>query len=111
MFARLRLVAFTLVALAVPSFGNAQQTTADTTTVAAGPRLETTATAFRGLEQPVDSAASMQRARQRTNRPVTLMIVGGAAIVLGSVIDDPLGTLFVVGGAVSLLYGLYLYLQ
>ncbi|MEX2151843.1 MAG: hypothetical protein WD825_00795 [Gemmatimonadaceae bacterium] len=112
MFARLRNLALILVALASPSLGSAQQTNGDTARVA-GPTLEATTTAFRRLDhQPVDSAAIMQRsARSGTNRSVALMIVGGAAIVLGSVIDEPVGSLFIIGGAVAVLYGLYLYLQ
>lgn len=112
MFARFRRVLLILIALASPSFGGAQQTNGDTASVA-GPRLEATATAFRRLDQqPLDTAANMQRSASRsTNRPVALMIVGGAAIVLGSVIDEPVGSIFIIGGAVAVLYGLYLYLQ
>ncbi len=36
---------------------------------------------------------------------------GAAAGLSGAVIGDAPGTLFMVGGAVALLYGLYLYLQ
>ena len=39
------------------------------------------------------------------------MIVGGAAIVLGLLMGEAIGTLFVVGGAVAVLVGLYQYLQ
>jgi hypothetical protein len=76
----------------------------------AGPRLDASATAFRRVTQPADSAA-LQRSEQNVRRPVALMIVGGAAIVLGSVVDNEVGTLIVIGGVVLLLYGLYRYLQ
>jgi len=39
------------------------------------------------------------------------MIVGGAAILVGAIIGDAAGTLFMIGGAVALLVGLYQYLQ
>jgi len=78
---------------------------------AAGPRVEATATAFRKTTQSADSAAMLQRSRQNVGQPVAMMIVGGAAIVLGAVIGDEIGTIFMIGGAVALLYGLYKYLQ
>src|SRR5437868_12895116 len=52
-------------------------------------------------------------ARQQASRPVALMIVGGAAVVLGSIFLDrnAIGVLVVLGGVVVFLYGLYLFLQ
>jgi len=41
---------------------------------------------------------------------VALMIVGGAALVVGAVIGDDAGTLVMLGGAAVGLYGLYLFL-
>lgn len=116
MHARLRLLVLVLVALvalvAAPAFAHAQQTGSARTAPSAGPRRDMTATAVRQLTQPVDSAALLQRARrQSSGKPAALMIVGGAAVVLGAVIGDTPGTLFMVGGAVAFLYGLYLYLQ
>jgi hypothetical protein len=40
-----------------------------------------------------------------------LMIVGGAAILVGAIVGDTAGDVFMVGGAVVGLYGLYKYLQ
>jgi hypothetical protein len=40
-----------------------------------------------------------------------LMIVGGAALITGAIIGGDVGTIFMVGGAVMGLYGLYQYLQ
>lgn len=114
MFARLRLVVLVLVALVGgSSLAQAQQTNADERVVpAAGPRLDVTATAFRQLTQVTDSTELLQRARrQNVGKPVALMVVGGAAIVVGAVIGDAPGTLFMIGGAVALLIGLYQYLQ
>ncbi len=46
----------------------------------------------------------------RTSRDVALMIVGGAALILGSVIGDDAGAMLAVGGGVVGLVGLYQYL-
>ena len=47
----------------------------------------------------------------RTSRGVPLMIVGGAALLLGAIIGGDPGTIVMVGGAGIGLYGLYLFLQ
>jgi hypothetical protein len=127
MFTRLRLIpVVVLLTLVLPAAAVAQDVTetaaVQVTTVAtdttaataatpasAGPRLEHTAIAARAASEPVESA-SMQ-GRPTRSRSVALMIVGGAAIVLGSIIGGDAGTLFAIGGAVALLYGLYHYLQ
>jgi hypothetical protein len=44
-------------------------------------------------------------------QPVALMIVGGAAILAGALIEGDAGRIFMVGGAVIGLIGLYQYLQ
>lgn len=115
MYARLSLLIVAVAAmLAGPRVATAQQQAH--ASAAAGPRLERTATA---MQRPavtdtilaIDSASVVLQRRTSGGRPVALMIVGGAAFVLGAVIDDPVGTLFMVGGAVAFLYGLYQYLQ
>lgn len=112
---RVRLVVLALFALCIPSVGAAQDAAApqpaSQPAPTAGPTIDGTATAFRAVATVTDiDAAEMQR-RQSAGKPVALMIVGGAAILVGAVIGDAPGTLFMVGGAVALLYGLYLYLQ
>lgn len=124
MFTQLRLIPIVvLLTLVLPAAAVAQDVTetaavrvttvaTDTTaatTASAGPRLEHTAIAARAASEPVESA-SMQ-GRPTRSRSVALMIVGGAAIVVGSIIGGDAGTLFAIGGAVALLYGLYHYLQ
>lgn len=107
MYVRIRHFLIVLVAAASPSFAGAQNSNAQT--AAAGPRIDAIATGFRGTRQPVDSTSTAQRRRQ--SKPVALMIVGGAAFVLGALIGSEIGTLFMIGGAIALLVGLYKYLQ
>ena len=114
MFARLPLLVVAVAAvLATPRAAAAQQSASRSL---AGPRVETTASAMRRGTIPdtlfaTDSLEAAMQRRSSTGKPVALMIVGGAAFVLGAVIDEPVGTLFMVGGAVTFLYGLYRYLQ
>ena len=86
---------------------------AGTSAAGAGPRMERTATAFRVVSAPADTSAvvALQRSRGDVSRPVAIMLVGGAAIVLGSVVDNDVGELIVIGGVVAVLYGLYQYLK
>jgi poly-gamma-glutamate capsule biosynthesis protein CapA/YwtB (metallophosphatase superfamily) len=42
---------------------------------------------------------------------IALMVVGGAAIVIGALAGDDTGTILILGGAVVGLYGLYLYMR
>ena len=119
MHVRVRLMVPALFALLMPSALVAQDASAlqpapqqmSQVAPAAGPTIDATATAFRQAVHVSElTAAEMQR-RQSAGKPVALKIVGGAAILVGAVIGDAPGTLFMVGGAVALLYGLYLYLQ
>jgi hypothetical protein len=101
-------------ALLVPSLAPAQDSTAagiapSAKEVAAGPTIEASVAAFRVANVSTDSASMLLQQRQSMGRPVALMIVGGAAILVGAVIGDAPGTLFMIGGAVALLYGLYEY--
>ena len=119
MHLRVRLMVLALFALILPSLAAAQDVVAPPAASqpvsqlapVAGPTIDGSATAFRPVVNVSDlTAAEMQR-RQSAGKPVALMIVGGAAILVGAVIGEAPGTLFMVGGAVALLYGLYLYLQ
>lgn len=111
MLARLRLLALALVAVvAIPVVAAAQQPAS--TRATAGPRQAVTATAIkRPTQARTDSLTLVQRRSQSMGKPVALMVVGGAAVVLGAVIGDDVGTIFMIGGAVALLIGLYQYLQ
>jgi hypothetical protein len=107
---RLRAIAVLLLA-SIPSLASA--TPRDSVpTRQAGPRIDRTATAFRIAPAPADtSAVATARARGDVSKPVAIMLVGGAAIVLGSVVDNEVGELIVIGGVVAVLYGLYQYLK
>jgi hypothetical protein len=107
MYVRIRRLLIVMVAVAAPSFAGAQNSNAPS--AAAGPRIDALVTGFRVSDQRADSTTSAQRRRQ--SRPVALMIVGGAAFVLGALIGGDIGLLFMIGGAVALLIGLYRYLQ
>jgi len=109
MLARLGVVAVLALTLGAPSPASAQQTTARAAAITAGPRMDATATAMR--HRATANSMSVAAAKNNVGKPVAMMIVGGAAILLGAVIGDDAGTLFMIGGAIALLYGLYLYLQ
>jgi hypothetical protein len=101
-------------ALLVPTLAAAQDSTGagnspSVKAATVGPTIEGSVAAFRVANVSSDSASMLLQQRQSMGRPVALMIVGGAAILIGAVIGDAPGTLFMIGGAVALLYGLYEY--
>lgn len=109
MYARIRNLLIVILASAVPTFAGAQHPTP--ATQGAGPRVESLVTGFRVANQRADSTNTAQRRRAGTAKPVALMLVGGAAFLLGALIGGDVGLLFMIGGAVALLIGLYKYLQ
>lgn len=98
---------------ATPDTARTAPATAPSDSVSAGgPRLASTATGIQRMVAVDEASLSQRRGQpQSVGRPMALMIVGGAAIVLGAVIGDDVGTLFMIGGTVSLLIGLYQYLK
>jgi hypothetical protein len=77
-----------------------------------GPTRESAAVGIRPVVSKDDAAAIQRRSRRRgVNQDVALMIVGGAAVVAGAIIDGDAGTIFMVTGAIVGLWGLYNYLQ
>ena len=109
MQARIRFIVLVFVGILFPAVARAQQP--NNTATAAGPRVEVLSTGISTADSRAESALLLQQRRQSMGKPVALMIVGGAAIVLGAVIGDDVGTLFMIGGAVALLIGLYQYLK
>ena len=84
-----------------------QATAAAAAAPAAGPTLASMPVAVQAT--PPSASASPPNATTRQNQAI--MIVGGAAILVGIIIGGDTGTVFVVGGAIAGLYGLYRYLQ
>jgi hypothetical protein len=108
MQARIRFMVLVFLGILFPAASRAQQSNDIAT--AGGPRVEMLSTAVGTADSRAESAL-LQRRSQSVGKPVALMIVGGAAIVLGAIMDNDVGVLFMVGGAVALLIGLYQYLK
>jgi hypothetical protein len=77
----------------------------------AGPTLENARAAARPLASAQANALSAAAAPQSVGRPAALMLVGFGALLAGAIIGDDVGTIFMVGGAIIGLYGLYEYLK
>ena len=107
----MRLLALCICAIALLPVASAAQTRA--ATPAAGPTVQSAMVGIRTSPTVDARSTTLQRRGSRPNmgRDVALMAVGGAALVAGAIIGDDAGTVFMVGGAVLLLYGLYQYLQ
>ena len=85
-----------------------------TVTDSAPPRAATPAVDLRAAahySRATQPAAPMRFAPPSQTQPVALMIVGGAALLAGALIEGDAGRVFMVGGAVIGLIGLYQYLQ
>lgn len=119
---RIRPILFAAAAIAcLSSTGGAQRLTLDTLpavaidSATADARLSNASS----IDRPSDAvrrataAATVPMAAERANlgAPKAMMAVGAAAIVVGAVIGNDVGTVIMVGGAVVGLYGLWKYLQ
>jgi hypothetical protein len=76
-----------------------------------GPRDLRVAAHYPSAARETDAALLLQRRRAGLGQPMAMMIVGGAAVLLGAIIGDTPGTVIMIGGAVIGLIGLYEYLQ
>jgi hypothetical protein len=74
-----------------------------------GPSIASARVASHAISTPRGAPPVLQN-RSSNRNAVALMIVGGAALVVGAVIGDDAGTLVMLGGAGIGLYGLYLFL-
>jgi hypothetical protein len=87
-------------------------TTPSVATPSAGP---TTAASTVGIRAPVadrsNSRAAAADPHLGAGQNVALMVVGGAALIIGAAIGDTAGILLGVAGAVVFLYGLYNFVQ
>ena len=78
----------------------------------AGPTLDGATVGIRHqVDQPATTPTNVAPAVRHGDQATTLMIVGGAAFLVGAIINNDAGTIIMVGGAAVGLYGLYLYLQ
>lgn len=75
-----------------------------------GPTVASARVASHAVVSTTRGAPPALQNRTSNRNAVALMIVGGAALVVGSVIGDDAGTLVMLGGAGIGLYGLYLFL-
>lgn len=88
---------------------NARADSSTTSSVERGPTLASARVASHAVSTPRGAPPLIQNRRSSRNS-VALMVVGGAALVIGAVIGDDAGTLVMLGGAAVGLYGLYLFL-
>jgi hypothetical protein len=75
-----------------------------------GPTMSSARVASHSVTSARGEAPAVIQNRTSNRNSVALMIVGGAALVVGAVIGDDAGTLVMLGGAAVGLYGLYLFL-
>ena len=80
-----------------------------TTSVTRGPTRESARVAMHAAETRRGAPPVLQNKKSNRNA-VAMMIVGGAALVIGAVIGNNAGTIVMLGGAGIGLYGLYLFL-
>lgn len=98
--------------LATPAVAPATATpTASAQPAPAGPTMDGATVALKRQASEQSLKPPVVMASQRTDKATALMIVGGAAFLVGAIINDDAGTIIMVGGAAVGLYGLYLYLQ
>ncbi len=77
---------------------------------AAGPTVSSSAVGIRRAPT-ANAVAPAAEARLGAGRNVALMVVGGAALIIGAVIGGTAGVLIAVAGAAVGLYGLYNFIQ
>lgn len=100
-------------ALAVAQAPAAAPKASATTSFAAKPAGPTVDATKLGVRQATSSskAAAPYETRLGAGRNVALMVVGGAALIIGAVIGGAAGVLVAVAGAAIGLYGLYYFVQ
>jgi hypothetical protein len=75
-----------------------------------GPTVDALTVGVRNVV-PATTTYAPQRGSAGLGQNEALMIVGGAAILVGAVVGGDAGDIFMIGGAIVGLYGLYKYLQ
>jgi hypothetical protein len=92
---------------AAPRSDASQPVAAQASATPVGPTMEAASVAVR--HAPATDVAPARRGGY--GQPVALMVVGGAAVLVGLIIGGGAGTAIAIGGAVAGLVGLYQYLQ
>jgi hypothetical protein len=103
-------VALAPVAVAPTSTVNDSASNAASATTMRGPTMASARVASHAITSTRGEAPAVIQNRTSNRNSVALMIVGGAALVVGAVIGDDAGTLVMLGGAAVGLWGLYLFL-
>jgi hypothetical protein len=75
-----------------------------------GPGVASARVAAHAIRSTAIAAPPVIQNKKSNKNSVALMIVGGAALVVGAVIGNDAGTLVMLGGAGIGLYGLYMFL-
>ncbi|MEO8192791.1 MAG: hypothetical protein ABI681_02995 [Gemmatimonadales bacterium] len=78
---------------------------------AAGPTVSSSTVGIKRTAPASSTTAPAAEARLGAGRNVALMVVGGAALIIGAVIGGTAGVLLAIGGAIVGLYGLYNFVQ
>ena len=100
-------------ALITPNAVEASNRATNSPAASAGP---TNAASAVGIRAPVAARSNAGAAvaadpHLGAGQNVALMVVGGAALIIGAAIGDTAGVLLAVGGAIVFLYGLYNFIQ
>ena len=110
-----RLITFAAAAaLAITSpaeIAIAQAPAATRTQAAAGPSVAASVVGIKRSETAKTAPVPAAEARLGAGKNVALMVVGGAALIIGAVIGGTAGVLIAVTGAAIGLYGLYNFVQ
>ncbi|HUR00141.1 MAG TPA: hypothetical protein VM166_11850 [Gemmatimonadaceae bacterium] len=107
----MRLLATCAFALAMlPAAASAQQSVQGLK----GPTIQAAAVGLRVDAAKVDASTKVTLGplvRRHQGQDVALMAVGVGAIIVGAFIENPAGTIIIIGGAAMALFGLYHYLE
>ena len=93
----------------VTAVTNASPSESAAAVVTRGPSRASARVASHAVSTPHGAPPVLQNKKSNKNA-LALMIVGGAALVIGAVIGNDAGTIVMLGGAGIGLYGLYLFL-
>ena len=97
-------------ALVVPSAPTPASLSASSV-LPAGPAVQSASVGVHRQVTARDSSAAPSRGGAGMGQPEAMMIVGGAALIVGAIVGDTPGEIIMIGGAIIGLVGLYKYLQ